>query len=191
MNEPYDFTKHNYLSLGTMQKLLQSVLFPQSVPAQQRFNLTQDDYIFLYRYLSQYPSETSDPKYDITKFYDSYVKFFFRDSTYHMPNHVRVFNKVGWSYGFLTDVSYVTDFKNHIEFILAATLYVNSDEILNDNKYEYNSIGHPFLYQLGQTIYQFELQRKRTYLPNLSTFKMDYERRDPNDQRPVLKEVDN
>jgi hypothetical protein len=189
--EPFDFTIHNNMPLEDVQQLLQSVLFPKSVPAHQRFDLTKDDYAFLYRYLSQYPSETSYPKYDATEFYDSYVKFFFRDSTHKMPEHVRVFNKVGWSYGFLTDVSYVVDFKNKVEFILSATLYVNNDDILNDGKYEYNSIGYPFLNQLGQTIYNFELQRKRPFKPDLSTFKIKYESRDVNDKRASLKDVDN
>lgn len=191
VNEPFDFTVHNNLSLESMQQMLQSVLFPESVKKKQRFNLTADDYEFLKRYLSQYPSETPDPKYDEKTFYDSYVKFFFRDSTRKMPPHVRVFNKVGWSYGFLTDVSYVVDFTNNTEFMLAATLYVNEDEILNDGKYEYNTVGHPFLYQLGQTIYQYELSRKRKFSPDLSAFKVSYEKRDPNDQRAALKEVDN
>jgi len=191
INEPFDFTPHNNISLEDLRQILQSVLFPESVAATQRFNLTKDDYRFLYRYLSQYPSETPDPKYDTATFYDSYVKFFFRDSTHRKPPNIRVFNKVGWAYGFLTDVSYVVDFENKVEFMLAATLYVNSDEILNDNKYEYESIGHPFLYQLGQTIYQYELKRKRPYTPNLSAFKIKYESRDPKDVRPSLKDVDN
>lgn len=191
VNEPFDFTKHNHLSLLTLQQLLQSVLAPQSVPAQQRFTLSGDDYAFLYRYLSQYPSETPDPKYDTAKFYDSYVKFFFRDSTHRMPDGLRVFNKVGWSYGFLTDVSYVVDFKNKIEYMLAATLYVNSDGVLNDGKYEYTATGYPFLYQLGQTIHKYELKRKRVTKPDLRAFKMGYEKRDPDDTRPSLSEVDN
>ena len=191
VNEPFDFTMHNNLSLGDLQQVLQSVLFPGSVPATQRFNLSKDDAAFVFRYLSQYPSETPAPKYDTTVFYDSYVKFFFRDSTHSMPAHIRVFNKVGWAYGFLTDVSYVVDFKNKVEFMLAATLYVNSDEVLNDNRYEYETIGHPFLYQLGQTIYRHELSRPRRHLPNLSSFKLKYERRDPMDTRRPLKEVDN
>ncbi len=191
VNEPYDFTKHNNVPLESFQQLLQAVLFPASVPARQRFNLTAGDRLFLLRYLSQYPSETPDPKYDTATFYDSYAKFFFRDSTHRMPAHVRVFNKVGWSYGFLTDVAYVVDFKNGVEFMLAATIYVNSDGVLNDNKYEYDAIGHPFLYQLGQTIYNYELSRRRTYRPGLSSFKLTYGHRDKNDKRPSLKEVDN
>jgi hypothetical protein len=97
---------------------------------------------------------------------------------------------VGWAYGFLTDASYVADFKNKVEYMLSATVYVNSDGILNDNKYEYENVGHPFLYQLGQTIYQYELARKRKNAPDLSAFQMHYEKR-LNDSRPTVKDVDN
>jgi hypothetical protein len=47
--------------------------------------------------------------------------------------------------------------------MLTATVYVNSDGILNDDKYDYDSIGYPFMYQLGQTIYNYELQRNREH----------------------------
>ncbi|QMW03574.1 serine hydrolase [Spirosoma foliorum] len=191
VHQPFDFTERNKFPLESFQQILQSVMFPMSVPAKQRFNLTKDDYRFLYQYLSQYPSETNYPKYDANQYYDSYVKFFFMDSLHHqMPENIRVFNKVGWAYGFLTDASYVIDFKNKIEYMLTATVYVNSDGILNDDKYDFDTIGHPFLYQLGQTIYQYELTRKRTYKPDLQPFRMPYEKR-LNDTRPVVKDVDN
>ena len=191
VNEPFDFTVHNNVPLESYQQMLRSVMFPNSVTKKQRFNLARSDYEFLYRYLSQYPSETPYPKYDDSVYYDSYVKFFFRDSIHKMPEHVRVFNKVGWAYGFLTDISYVVDFKNQVEFMLAATLYVNEDGILNDNKYEYTSIGWPFLNQLGQRVYQYELDRERKYRPNLSAFALQYEKRDPRDNRPSIKDADN
>ncbi|MFN2456780.1 MAG: serine hydrolase [Chitinophagaceae bacterium] len=191
VNAPIDFTAANNIPLEDLQQILQSVLFPSSVSARQRFNLTKDDYTFLYQYLSQYSSETNYPKYDEHKFYNSYAKFFFRDSLHQPPSYIRVFNKVGWAYGFLTDASFVADFKNKVEFMLSATVYVNSDEILNDDKYDYGAIGYPFLYQLGQTIYQYELKRNRRYKPDLSSFKIKYEHRDVNDKRPAIMEVDN
>lgn len=190
INEPIDFTKVNNFPLENLQQMLQSVLFPASVSAKQRFNLTTDDYKFLYKYLSQYPSEIKYPFYDTTHFYDSYVKFFFREK-HQMPQHVRVFNKVGWAYGFLTDASYIVDFENKIEFMLAATIYVNSDGILNDDKYDYETIGWPFMYQIGQTLYQYELQRNRKYKSNLNAFKINYDSRDNNDKRKQIKEVEN
>lgn len=190
VKEPIDFTTANNLPLETMQQLLQSVLFPNSVPAKQRFNLTKNDEDFLYRYLSQYPSETNFPKYDTSEYYDSYVKFYFRNDRHAMPPDVRVFNKVGWAYGCLTDVSYVADFKNKVEFMLAITLYVNSDGVMNDNKYDYETIGWPFLYKAGQTIYNYELTREKKFKPDLSRFKMKYEKR-KEDGRPAVKDADN
>ena len=190
VNEPIDFTKANNLPLEYLQQILQSVMFPESVAKRQRFNLSQDDYRFLYQYLSQYPSETNYPKYDSSKYYDSFVKFFFRGH-HQIPSYIRVFNKVGWAYGFLIDVSYVADFKNKIEYMLTATVYVNSDGILNDDKYDYDETGWPFMEELGQTIYQYELNRARKYKPDLKKFEIRYEKRNPNDTRLQIKNVDN
>ncbi len=189
--QPFDFSAKNKLPLETMHALLRTTLFPNSVPARQRFDLTESDYKFVYQYMSQFPGETNYPKYSGDQYYDSYAKFFFRDSLHHqLPAGVRVFNKVGWAYGFLTDASYVADFKNKVEYLLSVTIYVNGNGILNDGQYEYESIGYPFLYELGQTIYQYELTRKRKYPADLGRFKMDYEKR-KEDDRAVVKDVDN
>ncbi len=188
---PMNFKGQNNLSILDLQQILQSIMFPNSVPKKQRFHLTKADYAFLHKFLSQYPSETDYPKYDTDEFYDSYVKFFFQDTTKKMDENIRVFNKVGWSYGFLTDVSYVADFKNNIEYLLTATVYANSDGVINDGKYDYKTVGHPFLKALGNTIYQFELNRKRNFIPDLSSLKIKYDVRDLNDKRKPVKEVDN
>jgi hypothetical protein len=190
INEPIDFTMANSLTVYHLQQMLQSVLFPNSVATNRRFHLEKKDYDFLYRYLSQYPSETNYPKYDTGLYYDSYVKFFFKQGSHNVPKYIRVFNKVGWAYGCLTDVSYVTDFKNKVEFMLTATIYVNSDGILNDDKYDYDNIGYPFMYILGQCIYNYELKRTRKYKPDLSRFNLHYEKR-KEDGRLAIKEIDN
>jgi len=188
---PFDFTRHNNISLIDMQKMLQSVLFPASVPKQNRFNIAEVDRLFLLQYLSQYPSETNYPKYDSAHFYDSYVKFFFQDSSHTMPKHIRVFNKVGWAYGFLTDVSYVLDTKNNIDYMLSATIYVNSDGVVNDSKYDEESVGFPFLNQIGKAFYQYELERPRKFKPVLKNQVKQYEKRNPNDTRPSILNADN
>jgi hypothetical protein len=190
INTPIDFTRANNLTLHHLQQTLQSTLFPQSVAAAKRFRLTKDDYDFLYRYLSQYPSETDYPKYDSTIYFDSYVKFFFKSGSRMIPDHIRVFNKTGWAYGCMTDVSYIVDFSNKVEFMLTATTYVNSDGIMNDDKYDYDTVGLPVLYQLGQYFYQYELKRPRKYSPDLSRFKIQY-RKQADDRRPSIKEADN
>jgi hypothetical protein len=191
VNAPFDFTRHNNISLEDMQKMLQSIIFPASVPKQNRFNMTEADRLFLLQYLSQYPSETNYPKYDSAHFYDSYVKFFFQDSTHSMPKHIRVFNKVGWAYGFLTDVSYVLDTKNNIDYMLSATVYVNSDGVVNDSKYDEETVGFPFLNKIGTAFYEYELKRPRKYQPKLINQVKQYEKRNPKDTRPSILNADN
>ena len=191
VNAPFDFTRHNNISLEDMQKMLQSIIFPASVPKQNRFNMTEADRLFLLQYLSQYASETNYPKYDSAHFYDSYVKFFFQDSTHSMPKHIRVFNKVGWAYGFLTDVSYVLDTKNNIDYMLSATIYVNSDGVVNDSKYDEETVGFPFLNQIGNAFYEYELKRPRQHQPKLINQVKQYEKRNPKDTRPSILNADN
>jgi hypothetical protein len=172
---PMDFTTHNNFPLEDMQQILQAVLFPGSVPEKKRFQLQPDDYKFLYRYMSELPSESDHPHYDTTEFFDSYTKFFmFKAWRSKIPSYIRVFNKTGWSYGFLTDVAYIVDFKNKIEFMVSGNIYVNSDGVLNDDKYEYVETGYPFFKEMGNIIYQYELKRKRKHTPDLSTFQFDY-----------------
>ena len=171
---PMDFTRHNNAPLEDLQQLLQSVLFPNSVPAKQRFKLTEDDYAMLYHVMSQMPSESRHPKYDTSEYFDAYTKFFMFKADRVIPSYMRVFNKTGWSYGFLTDVAYIVDFKNNIEFMLSGVIYVNSDGVLNDDKYEYKETGYPFFKEVGNIFYNYELQRKRIFPPDLSAFKLTY-----------------
>ena len=69
---------------------------------------------------------------------------------------------------------YIVDFKNKVEFILSAVVQSNDDEIYNDNKYEYKTVCLPFMKNIGQLIYQYELKRDRKYTPNLKKFKFSY-----------------
>ncbi|WP_242916245.1 serine hydrolase [Pontibacter liquoris] len=172
INEPMDFTTHNNLPLDDLRQILQSVLFPESVPAQQRFNLTPQDYAFLYEHMPKLPFESAYPRYDTTEFFDSYTKFFmYKAGKSKVPEYMRIYNKPGWSYGFLTDAAYIADLKNKVEFMLSAVIYVNSDGVLNDGKYEYEEIGYPFFKEIGDIVYKYELGRKRKYKPDLSRFK--------------------
>jgi hypothetical protein len=81
VNAPFDFTPHNRISLLDLSNMLLSVMVPEAYSPQQRFDLSEKDLQFLRYWMSAYPSETDEPKYDSKKYYDSYVKFFFRDST--------------------------------------------------------------------------------------------------------------
>ncbi len=161
VNQPMSFADRNYISLENLHQILKSVIFPEAVPAKQRFNLTPDDYDFVLKYMSMMPRESHYPHYDTTTYYDTYAKFLlFGEQHKSMPPHIRVFNKVGNAYGFVLDNAYVVDFKNRVEFMVSAVVLGNEDGIFNDDKYEYDTVCFPFLKNLGQVIYNKYQQRK-------------------------------
>lgn len=180
IDEPIDFRHSNYYSVPDMQAMLQALFFPDAVPAERRFDLTEDDYRFLYGYMSMLPRESRYPQYPDSSHWDSYVKFvLFGDSKAPMPDNIRIFNKVGQAYGYLIDNAFVVDFENGVEFFLTAVLQVNENETYNDNVYEYEETGIPFLAELGRAIYDYELKRERPHRPDLSRFRVNYQEIQP------------
>jgi len=109
--------------------------------------------------------------------YPAYCKFLYYGSDKQANPHpnVRIFNKVGDAYGFLLDNAYVVDFEKGIEFMVTAVILCNEDEVFNDEKYDYDTIGYPFFKALGQHIYNYESTRKKAYVPRLDYLKFNHE----------------
>ena len=169
---PKDFSEKNSYPLSDQHNVVKNLVFPDSAPPMQGFDLGEGDYSFLYEYMSKYPGESDIKAYsDINEYPQGYVKFLmYAGEAKKIPSHIRIFNKVGDAYGFLTDSAYIVDFKNKVEFILSATIYTNENQTFNDDNYEYEEIGLPFLKNIGQAIYEIELDRPRQYEPDLSRF---------------------
>lgn len=159
VNEPMDFAFKNYLPLETQHNLIKRLFFPDNFQAHQAFKIQPGDIEFLKNAMVTLPGEAG---YDEEEFYDSYGKFFiYGDSKENIPPHIRIYNKVGYAYGTLTETAYIKDLENNVEFLLSATILVNENGVFNDNDYEYEETGIPFLAELGRQIYQKELNRKK------------------------------
>lgn len=175
VNEPFDFSLKNRMSLQSLHLILRSVIFPEAMPKKRRFGLTKDDYAFLRLYMSMQPGESRFPSYDTGEYWNNYVKMILFGVDKKDPDpSIRIFSKSGWSYGFLTDAVYIADFKNNIEFMVTATVYCNADGILNDDKYDYSKLGYPFMKHLGEALHAYELQRKRKHKPDLAAMRFSY-----------------
>jgi len=166
---PLDFSEKNRIYLSDLTHILKSVLFFDQTPSSQRFNLTTEDRKFLLHYMHTLPNESQYPTYDTANYWPGYCKFLYTGSEKGpFPSNIKIFNKVGDAYGFLLDIAYVMDPEKKIEFMLSAVIYCNSDGIINDSMYDYDSVGYPFYKNLGQLIYNYELQRKKAFLPNFT-----------------------
>ena len=155
---PFNFSQKNYYPISSQHNVLKRILFPNNFEETERFHISAEQRNFLLEAMHTVPQKAG---YDAITYYDSYCKFFlYGDTKENIPEHLEIYNKVGFAYGTLTDCAYVKDTENNVEFLLTATILVNKDGIFNDDAYEYEEIGIPFLAQLGREIYHQELNRK-------------------------------
>lgn len=176
VNEPYSFADKNVFTIADQHLLMMKLMTPEAFPNKDRFKLTQEDYKLIYTFMSKLPTESDFPKYDQKDFWPTYAKMLYygRDKNAFIDPNIRIFNKYGDSYGFIIDNAYFVDFKNKVEFFLTAVVQSNEDGIYNDGKYEYETVCYPFMKNLGQEVYKYEVSRPKQQLPDLSKYKMDY-----------------
>ena len=157
INSPMDFSRKNYLSLETLHGTMKRVVFPDNFPRKKRFDLSAENRELLLYNMQNLPRNAG---YDPKEYYDGYCKFFmFGDTKETIPDNIKIYNKVGDAYGTLLDCAYIVDEINRIEFIISATLLVNEDQIFNDDNYDYDEIGLPFLAELGRAFYRLNLEK--------------------------------
>ena len=156
----FNFKTKNKASLRDLDGVMKRIIYPDLFQEQDRINLSDQDYNFLRYWMSRFTFEDIGIEYqNDSKYFDSYNKFFiYGDSTNAVDRKIRIYNKVGVAYGALTDISYIRDYQKNIEFFLSATIYVNQNQIVNDNIYEYDDVGIPFLAELARQVYKLEEQ---------------------------------
>jgi len=156
VHQPFNFSLKNNYPIAAQHNVLKRIFFPEAFAEQERFHLSKNQLTFLKNAMKSYPKEAG---YNATDYYDSYGKFFmYGDSKEPIPSHIKIYNKVGYAYGTITDCAYIVDTKNNIEFLITATLLVNKNKVFNDNTYEYDTVGIPFLASLGKKIYEYHLK---------------------------------
>lgn len=153
VKNPMDFSKKNYLPITALHNIMKQLMFPKLYPKEKQFYLSKYDRDFLIKTMAILPKEAG---YKSSEYYESYVKFLvFGDSKKPLPNHIKIYNKVGDAYGYLTDCAYIINQKTKKEYLITATIHVNENQIFNDDKYEYDTIGFPFLAELGRQLIKY------------------------------------
>lgn len=153
IKEPMDFSQKNSVSISDLEGILKRIIYPNSYPEQERFSIIEEDLEFLRFWMGRNTLESTTPDYHHGEYYDSYVKFFiYGDTKGKMTEDIRIYNKVGLAHGTLTDVAFIHDKQNDIRFFLTATVLVNKNQIFNDDTYEYDEEGIPFLAELGRSV---------------------------------------
>ncbi|MCG8415111.1 MAG: class A beta-lactamase-related serine hydrolase [Pseudomonadales bacterium] len=150
VQQPFDFSEKNYLPLLSLHETMKRLLFPENFSAEERFHLSEEHREFVLRAMSTLPREAG---FDETEFPDGEYKYLvFGDSEERIPEHIEIYNKIGFAYGYLTDTAYIVDQASGKEVLITATIHVNANQTFNDDQYEYEEVGLPFLAELGRQL---------------------------------------
>ncbi|MGB5275456.1 MAG: serine hydrolase, partial [Flavobacteriaceae bacterium] len=125
IRQAFDFSLKNYYPVDAQYGVLKRIVFPEQFPKEQRFDLSGEQRDFVLNAMQTLPRNAG---YDPVEFYDGYCKFFmYGDTKEDIPDHIKIYNKVGFAYGTLTDCAYIVDSAKGVEFMLTATILVNKD----------------------------------------------------------------
>ncbi len=165
---PRDFSFANFMPITDSLGMLQAFLLPDSVPSRQRWKIDGALRAQLLHALGLRPRESEDPRYDEAEHYDGYARWFLvGDGKQRYPDGVRVLGKSGMAYGYLSEVAYIHDSRSGAECLLGAAIHVNKDGIYNDDRYEYDEIGIPFLAALGRAVLEVERDARAGGAPSV------------------------
>lgn len=147
------FIYKNRATLNDLMGALARVVRPDLTLPGTPFDLTDAQRAMLVETLKMNPGDSQDPRYERARYPDDYAKFFLNGLTPVIAKgELSLHSKSGLAYGFATDNAYIVDARTGRVFFLAATIYADSDGTINDNQYEYDSIGLPWLADVAEAV---------------------------------------
>jgi len=153
-NKSMDFSRKNYFSIEELNNILICLFFPE-VSKNKKFNLSKSQNLLIQKLMSSTPFEMG---FDKNIYPNNYNKFFIYGDKDGMIND-NIYNKVGNAYGYSIDNAYIYNKNSDRHFVLTACIYTNANNILNDNYYEYNEIGIPFLAEIGRFLTNYNIRQ--------------------------------
>jgi len=155
LEKPMNFAEMNRVSIVDLQDILVMTVRPDIAidPRKPGFDMTDESRRFLSAVMAEYPADSTNPRYDMKDFPDAYGKFL-------LPGLLRIGprdswliqNKVGQAYGFTIENAYVESRLTGRACFVTAVIYTNEDGVLNDDRYEYETVALPFMANLGEAI---------------------------------------
>ena len=101
--------------------------------------------------LIKFPSELNDPSYSKSGSWpDNIYKYAIHGE--EVDTSYSVYNKLGLSYGFTTEIAYIVRRDDDAAYLLSVSMYTNENDIVNDGIYEYETLARPFISRLSKML---------------------------------------
>ncbi len=157
---PKNYSASNFVRLSDIHDMMIQLFYPNKM-GKPDFVIDESYKSSFLKTMGDFPRELKNTSTDYSKTADHYYKFFLDPETMKTrEGGIRLYNKVGLAYGFLSDVTYFEDSVNNIRFFLSACILSKKDGWIGGGAYDYYDFGIPVLRNIGRIIYQYELNKK-------------------------------
>lgn len=153
---PKSFSNVNYVSLSQAHQLMITLIEENKKGAFEKLHLDRETGSTLVDALGSFPRELKSMNHETKDIPDYYYKFFIDPKSMDTKNgQLRVYNKVGISGGFISDVSYFEDKNSGLRFYISASMMPKKDGAMDNGRYDYYSIGIPTFRKIGSILYRY------------------------------------
>lgn len=147
----FDLNYHIEIPLEALHEMMGRFLLPDAYE-KEGWDIRKEDREFLRTLLAMQPSEIRSSYRSIDHLSDDSYKYV------KAPNKIeaRTLSKLGLSYGFASEVAYFQLPGTTDAILISYSVYVNANDIVNDGKYEYESVARPFAESLVRDIVEWQ-----------------------------------
>ncbi len=143
---PYDFNYHLEIPLRELHDMMMRFFEYRMYSPSMVWQIDEIKRGFMEEILMEFPSETGVKKYqDKQKYPDNLYKYAIHGE--EVNDSIQVYSKLGLSHGFTTETAYIV--AGEKRYYLTVSMYTNQNDVVNDGKYEYETIARPFIAKLS------------------------------------------
>lgn len=145
--------RKNAISLVELQDAFARLVEPALHLDGEPWAITEAQRQMLLLVAAEYPAESRDPSYPRAEYPDSWGKYLLPGLEKVAPKSAwRIANKVGRAYGFSVECAWVVHLPSGRGMFVQASVYTNSDGVVNDGRYDYDEVADPFFVALGEIV---------------------------------------
>ncbi len=150
--EPMSFADRNRVSLQDLQEWMVRIARPE-LASGEPLHIDDEGRQTLMDALVTLPSESKNPVFERTRTFDELQKPLLPAFAAALPgDRVRIYSKAGRAYGFMVENAYVVDETTRRAVFLTAVVYANSNQVINDDQYDYDRVGSPLLASVAKAV---------------------------------------
>jgi hypothetical protein len=149
---PMSFAERNRVSVEELQEWLVRIARPE-LAAGDPLHIDDEDRELLMDALSTLPSESKNPVFERSRAFDELHKPLLPAFAAALPgDRLHFYSKGGRAYGFTVENVYVVDDTTHRSLFLTAVVQANSNQVINDDQYDYDRVSGPVLVNVAKVV---------------------------------------